>query len=177
MVLNRRFLLIAILMLALVLPGAAESTLPDCVRLHVVASDDTPQAQALKLKVRDAVLDAARRLLWNAVDADAAWAAVRENLDALNTAARARAAELGFTGPIRCETGIFAFPDRDYGDVTLPAGNYRALRVVIGAGEGHNWWCVLFPSLCYPEAWRDESRGLYALMLDWLRAAWGGGAS
>ena len=69
---------------------------------------------------------------------------------------------------------MFEFPDRRYGGVFVPAGDYRALRVVIGAGEGHNWWCVLYPSLCLPEGAEGEMR-FHSAILDWLRGLLGGG--
>lgn len=158
-----------ILMLALTVPAKGEAG--DYVRLHVVASDDTEAAQALKLEVRDAVLARARELLKDAHDADAAWDIVRQNVDVLEAAARERA------GDARCEVGVFAFPDRLYGDTWVPAGDYRALRVVIGAGRGHNWWCVLYPSLCYPEDWQAEDGRLYSSIWRWLRSLFGGDAA
>ena len=120
----------------------------DFVRLHVVAASDSAEDQAVKLRVRDACLRCARELLSDCPDADAAYVALRENRAAFLRVARVAAAEAGSAGPVRAETGVFAFPDRFYGDLFLPAGEYRALRVVIGAGGGHNWWCVLYPSLC-----------------------------
>lgn len=137
------------------------------MRLHVVAADDSAEAQALKLEVRDAVLACARELLKDAEDADAAWRVVRENMDVLEAAARRVAADA------TCVTGVFPFPDRWYGDVLVPAGDYRALRVVIGAGAGHNWWCVLYPSLCYPEDWKT-GEGFHSSIWNFLRSLFGG---
>jgi len=141
------------------------------IRLHVVAADDGAAAQALKLQVRDAVLAAARPLLADCGDADEAWRRIGEHVDALEAAAALRARELGYDGPVAAETGVFDFPDRHYGAVFVPAGEYRALRVVIGAGEGHNWWCVLYPSLCVPE----DVPPLRPALLEWLRELLGGG--
>lgn len=137
------------------------------MRLHVIASDDSAAAQALKLKVRDAVLSCARGLLRDARDPEAAWRIVCENVDALQAAARAVAADAA------CETGVFPFPDRQYGGTLVPAGNYRALRVVIGAGQGRNWWCVLYPSLCYPEDWRT-GEGFHSTLWDLVKTLFGG---
>ena len=173
MVLNRRFFVLAILILALCAGAAAET--PDYVRLHVVAADDTAAAQALKLRVRDAVLAEARALLAGADSADAAWEAVNAALPSLAAAAKDGARAGGYLGPVRCMTGVFDFPERQYGDVTVPAGRYRALRVVIGAGEGHNWWCVLYPSLCDPAALEDAP--CYSILWEWLRGLFGGEAS
>ena len=165
-------------MLALACP--AEAAPSDYVRLHVIAADDTDAAQALKLEVRDAVLDSARALLKDAADAQAAWRIVLENVSTLERAARQRAAAEGYDGPVHCETGIFPFPDRVYGSVRVPAGNYRALRVVIGPGKGHNWWCVLYPSLCYPPdmpASSEDGPVFYSAIWNWLRSLFGGDAS
>ena len=154
------------------LSAGCSAEVRDYVRLHVVASDDGDAAQALKLEVRDAVLAEARRLLEGARDTDAAWETVVSHRDELETAARRRAREAGFDGEVACETGVFAFPDRVYGGVTVPAGDYRALRVMLGEGRGHNWWCVLYPSLCYPEGM--EAPAFHSVILDWLRSLFGG---
>ena len=81
---------------------------------------------------------------------------------------------VGYAGEVDAAAGVFEFPDRRYGGVFVPAGDYRALRVVIGAGEGHNWWCVLYPSLCLPEGAEGEMR-FHSVILDWLRGLLGGG--
>jgi stage II sporulation protein R len=123
--------------------GLSDVPVSEYIRLHVVAADDSPDAQALKLRVRDAVLDVARDLLKDVNDAEEAWRIVNDNLSSLEAAART------VTGDAACQAGMFPFPDRTYGDTLVPAGNYRALRVVIGEGEGHNWWCVLYPNMCF----------------------------
>ena len=140
------------------------------IRLHVVAADDGAAAQALKLRVRDAVLAAVRPLVADCGDADEAWRRIGESVEALQAAAIARARALGYDGPVAAETGVFDFPDRHYGAVFVPAGEYRALRVVIGAGEGRNWWCVLYPSLCVPE----DAPPLRWALPEWLRGLLGG---
>ena len=120
----------------------------DFIRLHVVASGDTDWEQAVKLAVRDACLARAREVAAGCADADAAYAALNANLAAFQSAAAIAAREMGFDGAVTVETGAFAFPDRVYGALLVPAGDYRALRVTLGEGGGHNWWCVLYPSLC-----------------------------
>lgn len=174
---KRRLLFFAILILTLSALGAARGEARDYVRLHVAAADDTLAAQALKLEVRDAVLAQARGLLSGAADADGAWRRVKDSLPALEAAATAAARAAGYGGGVACEAGVFDFPDRRYGDTLLPAGRYRALRVVIGAGEGHNWWCVLYPDLCYPKGVDPESPRFRSAILEWLRSLFGGGAS
>lgn len=172
-----RFMRWAALLLALAMltPAAlAEDCDPDYVRLHVVAADDGEAAQALKLEVRDACLEAARAWLWGAEDAGAAWEALGRHLSDIERAARERARESGYMGEVRAELGVFEFPDRQYGALTLHAGRYRALRVVIGAGEGHNWWCVLYPSLCLPEDCPEgEPVRFYSGIWRWLRGLFG----
>lgn len=139
------------------------------VRLHVIADSDSPSAQALKLEVRDAVLSASQRLLARCADADEAWSALNAHLTDFLDAASDRLTELGCNADVSVQAGVFAFPDRDYGGVTLPAGDYRALRVIIGSGQGQNWWCVLFPNLCLP-----AEDGYNSVILDWLKNLFGG---
>ena len=142
-----------------------EVPVSEYIRLHVVAADDGAAAQALKLQVRDAVLAAVRPLVADCGDAGEAWRRIGQSVEALEAAAALRARALGYDGPVAAETGVFDFPDRHY------AGAYRALRVVIGEGEGHNWWCVLYPSLCVPE----DAPPLRSVLLEWLRGLLGGG--
>ena len=153
--------------------GLSDVPVSEYIRLHVVAADDGAAAQALKLEVRDATLKAARALLKDCGDADTAWDIIGENVEVLEAAATAQARTLGYVGQVRAETGVFDFPDRHYGAVFVPAGRYRALRVVIGEGEGHNWWCVLYPSLCAPVA---EDPVIYDwALLGWVMRLLGGG--
>ena len=133
------------------LPAAAEP-FDHLVRLHVIADDDSPAAQAFKLEIRDAVLTCAQELLSACGDAAEAWDVLNAHLSDFLAAAIERAKALGFTDRLSVQSGVFAFPDRTYGDVVIPAGEYRALRVIIGDGEGQNWWCVLYPNLCFIDA-------------------------
>lgn len=149
----------------------------DYIRLHVVAEDDGDAAQALKLKARDAVLARARALLSDCECADDAWDIVVENAEALRAAAEDAVRLWGCDSAVTAQTGMFDFPDRQYGDTLVPAGRYRALRVVIGAGQGRNWWCVLYPSLCVPGDWESgEPVAFHSVILDWLRRLFGGDA-
>ena len=139
------------------------------VRLHVVAEDDSKEAQALKLEVRDAVLAAARPLLADCDSPEIAYARLTACLDDLEAAARVCLDAHGCDAEVTAQTGVFGFPDCDYAGLTVPAGDYRALRVTIGKGEGHNWWCVLYPSLCM-----TGEGELHSLLADWLAALLGG---
>ena len=115
----------------------------------MVASGDTGYEQAVKLAVRDACLAKAREVAAGCEDADEAYATLNANLAAFQTAATIAAQGMGFDGDVTVETGMFAFPDRVYGALLVPAGDYRALRVTLGEGGGHNWWCVLYPSCAW----------------------------
>ena len=137
------------------------------VRLHVLAASDAPEEQALKLRVRDAVLDYLRPALAEAENAEEAKTILRQDLDGIARAA-AGAAE-GRT--VRVSLSREAYPTRAYEGFTLPAGRYDSLRVVLGEGEGHNWWCVVFPPLCLSAAEAEPmqsvmSPGGFALVCD-----------
>ena len=118
------------------------------LRLHVLANSDSAADQALKLKVRDSVLEAASAILEGCPDRETAEQRLFAALPEIEDAARARIAAEGETQAVTAELRPTVFPTREYEDFTLPAGEYLALRVVLGEGEGHNWWCVVFPPLC-----------------------------
>ena len=167
----------ALVLTALLCGGARAAALPDLVRLQVVAESDDPEAQALKLELRDTCLRAAEVCLSDAPDADAAYARLTAHLDDFQAACEVRARELGCEAEVRAEVGVFDFPDRIYGELFVPAGEYRALRVTVGAGEGHNWWCVLYPSLCVLNEADAAGKSDAAGILNWLRVRWGGDAA
>ncbi|MCI8524379.1 MAG: stage II sporulation protein R [Oscillospiraceae bacterium] len=126
--------------------GREQQALADkLIRLHVVANSDSEADQAIKLQVRDAVLDETQQLLDGAADPRKALA---DNLDRIEAAANRALAAAGSADHAAASLGEEMFPTREYETFSLPAGAYTALRVTIGAGEGHNWWCVVFPSLC-----------------------------
>ena len=129
--------------------GASEAALADRVlRLHVVANSDSQGDQARKLLVRDAVLSRASQLLDGADDRQSAEAALAPHLDELAQAGADALARTGNHDPVAVTLADQWFPTKEYDGFSLPAGQYRALRVTIGAGAGHNWWCVVFPPLC-----------------------------
>jgi len=117
------------------------------IRLHVVANSDSNVDQAVKLCVRDAVLREAQCALSSAADAKQA---ILTDLPALEAAANAELQRQGSGDTARVSFRRELFPTRDYDTFSLPSGVYQSLRVTIGKGEGHNWWCVIFPSLCVP---------------------------
>ena len=125
----------------------------EVLRLHILANSDSEADQALKLRVRDAVLEETGGLFAAAVTLEEAQAAALENLPAIEAAARRALAEAGSDAPVKAELTRMYFNTREYGeDTTLPAGEYQALRLSIGEARGRNWWCVMFPPLCVPAA-------------------------
>lgn len=137
--------LIGALLGLVAVPTADAGEMP--LRLHIVANSDSAADQALKLQVRDAVVEYLTPLVANAEDAASAEAIVVGELGNLERLAAGLCADFGYgcTG----EVGAFDFPAKRYGSVMLPAGEYRALRLNLGEAQGHNWWCVIFPPLCF----------------------------
>lgn len=128
--------------------GSEQEALSDeLIRLHVVANSDSQADQALKLKVRDAVLTRCGVYLAG-LDREEALDALAQSLPQLGQVAADTVAREGYTYPVRVSLRQESFPTRDYTGFSLPAGAYTALRVELGEGGGHNWWCVVFPPLC-----------------------------
>ena len=120
----------------------------EILRLHVVAASDSGADQEVKLRVRDAVLASLRQGLSDLTDVEQAKAYVQQMLPKIENAANLVLAEAGFSDTVQVSLTEWEFPEREYDTFSLPAGVYNALRVVIGEGEGQNWWCVVFPELC-----------------------------
>ena len=118
------------------------------VRLHVLANSDSEEDQALKLLVRDAILERAEDLLSKSGDREEAEGLLRGRLLEFEQVAAAVIAQAGYNYPVRVELEDTQFPTKEYDGFTLPAGEYLALRVLIGEAKGQNWWCVVFPPLC-----------------------------
>ena len=134
----------------------------ELIRLHVVAASDSKEDQAVKLEVRDAVIGALQRELENFRDVDQAKAYLEENLPKIQTIANEVLHQAGFDRNVTVSLCVEEFTTRFYDTFTLPAGLYESLRIVIGEGEGQNWWCVVFPSLCLPatsEGFEDVACG------------------
>ena len=132
---------------------AAASGLPDkLLRLRVIAESDESADQADKLLVRDAVLAALEPRIADCASLEEARAAALEALPQLAEAAGRALEEAGRPRPLPLRLGAEDCPLRAYETFTLPAGNYETLTVTLGAGEGHNWWCVVFPPLCLAAA-------------------------
>lgn len=134
------------------------------VRLHVIAASDDDAEQALKLRVRDDVLEYLSPKLDEVSDSDEARQIIKSELPNIRKAAE-RSAE---GREIQVSLSEEYYPTREYESFSLPAGRYQSLRVIIGEGEGHNWWCVVFPPLCISaaeqekamDAMSDEERGI-----------------
>lgn len=124
------------------------------IRFHVIANSDTDEDQNLKLKVRDKVVEALSEKLSNVNSLEKAENVLEENIDYVNEIAKEVIEENNYTYEVTTMLSYENFPDKVYGDCVFPQGNYEAFRVIIGEGKGQNWWCVMFPSLCFV----DESK-------------------
>lgn len=118
-------------------------------RLHVIANSDSEEDQNLKYKVRDNLIKYMNTLCKDIESKEEAINLANLHLDEFQQIAEETIKENGFSYPVTVEIGNFSFPTKDYGDISLPAGYYDALRVKIGNAEGQNWWCVMFPPLCF----------------------------
>lgn len=125
-------------------------------RLHVIANSNSEEDQDLKYKVRDELIKYMKSISSNVSTKDEALTLVNNNLDTFQAIASNVIIENGFDYPVKIEVGNFDFPTKTYGDISLPAGFYDALKVEIGEAQGRNWWCVMFPSLCFV----DVSNGI-----------------
>lgn len=129
---------------------AVETALADSViRLHVIANSDREHDQQLKLKVRDAILENFGDKLSTYDGIDISRAEIEKNLKQIEKTAKDVIEKTGYDYSVKASLGQSDFPTKTYGDVTLPAGTYEALKVEIGNADGKNWWCVMFPPLCF----------------------------
>ena len=118
-------------------------------RLHVIANSDSKEDQDLKYKVRDSILEYINELTSDCSSKDEVIALATEKQEALHDIAKKVIEENGYDYDVNISIGNFEFPTKTYGDISFPAGNYDALRVEIGEAGGQNWWCVMFPPLCF----------------------------
>ncbi len=121
----------------------------DSIRLRIIANSDSPGDQWIKRKVRDAIVDSMAGWVEQPQTIEAARVAVRSHLTDLDRTVADTLAQYGFRYSYRSELGEVPFPAKVYGDRIYPAGKYEAFLVTLGRGEGQNWWCVLFPPLCF----------------------------
>jgi stage II sporulation protein R len=142
-------ILCALLLVIGVMPIHGEAVIYDTVvRLHVLANSDSEEDQALKLRVRDAVLEVTGPLLADCKTQNEARERIEAHRNEIQTAAEAVIADAGMTYPITLRLDLEEYPERDYDGFCFPAGEYLSLRVCIGEAAGQNWWCCLFPPLC-----------------------------
>ena len=130
--------------------SAVSENLSDGVfRLHVIANSDSKEDQDLKLKVRDNLLEYMNTICVDCTTKAEAISIAQEHEENLQKIAEETIKENGFNYSVKININNFYFPTKNYGDISLPAGYYDALRVEIGSASGQNWWCVMFPSLCF----------------------------
>jgi len=153
--------IVALVMISLLITGIAFASYSEDVnsglsdnllRLHVIANSDMPEDQQLKRDVRDVILAYMKEEFENFENIEDAKLQLSNNLDKIKALSEDEIKRQNKNYSVKVMLGNFPFPTKMYGDVTLPAGTYQALRVVIGEGEGQNWWCVMFPPLCFVDA-------------------------
>lgn len=130
--------------------NAVSSDLAESVfRLHIIANSDSEEDQNLKLIVRDNVLSYMKEIAPNVSSKDEAISILSAHLDDFKNIAIKTINDAGYDYNVNLYIGKFDFPTKEYGDISLPSGIYDALRIEIGEAKGHNWWCVMFPTLCF----------------------------
>ncbi len=146
-------LLLVCSLLLLCFNGSAASNSPyeSVFRLHIIANSDSAEDQRVKLLVRDALLEYEAQHMRGATDKETAQKSLMADGEALLQVVEAALQENGFSYGAQLYVGTFSFPERSYSGKIYPAGDYDALRVVLGEGQGKNWWCVMFPPLCILE--------------------------
>ena len=152
------FAFIFLIGLLTVLPVHGESGIYENVlRLHVLANSDSNEDQALKLKVRDSILKETELLLNGASSRSEAEKIIMQNISLLEQVALETIKTEGYDYAVTVEISEEEYPTKNYESVSFPAGEYLSLKIKIGAAEGQNWWCVLFPPLCLSAATDKES--------------------
>jgi len=152
----KRFLIIFLLFIVYILlsvfsySNAVSAGISKSVfRLHVVANSNSSEDQNLKYLVRDALIEYMNSICENISSKEDAIKIAKENKDEFYNIAKKVITDNGFNYDVNIDIGNFSFPTKNYGDISLPAGFYDALKVEIGSSTGQNWWCVMFPSLCF----------------------------
>lgn len=138
----------------------------DVFRFHILANSDSEEDQALKLKVRDKVLEKTKILFDTANSKSDAEEFVKANLETIEKIAQNEVYKNGYNYPVKAEVVNMHFDTRYYESYTLPSGMYDALRITIGNAKGHNWWCVMYPSICISTVDEGKDRAKDALSDD-----------
>ena len=128
----------------------------EVLRLHVIANSDEDYDQELKLKVRDAVLKSGEAVFSGSENILSVESEIADKKDVILYSAVETIRSLGYDYDVKIELARSYFPTRTYDNLTLPAGYYKAVRVIIGEGKGKNWWCIMFPPLCLPSATKKD---------------------
>ncbi|ABR32583.1 MULTISPECIES: stage II sporulation protein R [Clostridium] len=124
------------------------------IRFHVIANSDNDDDQQLKLKVKNRVIDYLYPYLNSSQSLDESRKIIKDKMEDVKTLAQQVIKDNNYDYDVKVELSRENFPDKSYGNITLPQGNYEAFRIIIGSGQGRNWWCVMFPPLCFV----DESK-------------------
>lgn len=124
------------------------------IRFHVIANSDSEEDQNLKLKVKNEVIEYLYDKLDKSESLEESRQIIKDNMEDVKKIASQVINNSNYSYDVKVELGRENFPDKAYGNIVLPQGNYEAFRVIIGQGEGKNWWCVMFPPLCFV----DESK-------------------
>lgn len=132
--------------------AATEELAGRVLRFHVLADSDSQEDQQIKMKVKEAVLAWLGEQMEAEETLDGTKEFVRDHLAEIRELAEETVRDAGSSDDVTAQLTMDDFPEKTYGDVTFPAGTYEALRICIGSGEGHNWWCCLYPSLCFTDA-------------------------
>ncbi|MDD3840270.1 MAG: stage II sporulation protein R [Clostridia bacterium] len=160
----RKYIIPAIVLIILVTMFAVqgikkEEDISDkVIRFHVIANSDSPEDQAIKLKIRDRILEDMGKQLSKSTDLGQSRDFIEHNLKNIENISKQEIQRNGKDYGVNACLGEFLFPAKTYGNLVFPAGRYQALKVVIGEGKGKNWWCVMFPPLCFV----DISHGVTA---------------
>lgn len=170
-----------LLLLGIILAQGAALADPDVIRLHVIANSNDFQDQALKENIRDSVVKHLGPKLSD-LDEEYREKFLYDNLAAIESLVVEEQALRGYEYPVQVRYVVDQYPPRTYGYAFLPAGRYRSLQIIIGAGEGDNWWCLLFPPLCFTGGTVAEAKEggnevrfwLWEQIKKWFKAIWGG---
>ena len=131
------------------------------IRLHILANSDTIQDQELKLKVRNNILNNFNKRFKNISNKQESEALILKNINEIKAIAQQTVYEEGYYYNVEVYYGNYKFPIREYDDMTLPSGDYDAVRVEIGEANGKNWWCVMFPPLCFTDLGKDSELAVF----------------
>lgn len=170
-------LLMVLVFLANTVEVAREYDKTQLIRFHVLADNDSPRSQQDKLAVKDAVVAFMQEELKDSQNVEESRLIIQADMPQMQKIAEDTLAARGCTDSVQIEYGTYYFPIKYYGAFTLPEGDYEAVRIILGAGEGQNWWCVMFPPMCFTGA--GEDLGAYSdcapkkeIVIKWRAAEW-----